>query len=48
MSDFKNRVYLDDEIWLKVIDLVVSWFNDKDDALNWNKGSFSNSVDSMY
>jgi hypothetical protein len=29
MSDLKSMVYLDDETWLKAIDLVVSWFNDK-------------------
>lgn len=35
MSDLKDKVYIDNDIWLKVIDRVAPWFNDRDDAINW-------------
>lgn len=35
MSDLKDKVYIDNDIWLKVIDRVAPWFNYKDDVLNW-------------
>lgn len=36
MSDVKYKIdEIDNETWLKVLDRVMPWFNDKDDALNW-------------
>lgn len=36
MSDVKYKIDdINNEAWLKVLDRVMPWFNDKDDALNW-------------
>lgn len=34
-NELMNHVYVENELWKKVIERVQPWFNDKDDALNW-------------